>query len=51
MIEKPKPLSKTEKALIKQLESVTDPTFVSSLTSQMKVKGHSRDRSETGHEM
>ena len=51
MIEKPKPMSATEKALIKQLESVSDPTFVGFLNSQMKVKSHSRDRSETEHEM
>ena len=49
--EKPKLLSATEKALIKQLESTNEPTFVGILTSQKKVKSHSRDRSETEHEM
>ena len=48
--EKPK-LSGPEKALIKQLESIHDPTFVGFLKSQKMVKSHSRDRSEVESEM
>ena len=48
--EKPK-VSQAEKALLKQLEGINDPTFVGFLTNQLKVKNRSRDRSETEQEM
>lgn len=43
--------SGAEKALLKELESINDPTFVGFLKSQLKVKSHSRDRNETETEM
>ena len=46
-----KPMSACEKALITELESINDPTFVGFLKSQLKVKSFSRDRIETEHEM
>ena len=44
-------VSPAEKALLKQLESIDDPTFKSFLSGQLKVKSSSRDRRETQNEM
>ena len=52
--EKPEKLPKVspaEKALLRQLESIDDPTFKSFLKGQLKVKNSSRDRRETENEM
>ena len=43
--DKPK-LSAAEKALIKELETINDPTFVGFLKTQLKVKNFTRDRNE-----
>ena len=43
--DKPK-MSAAEKALIKELESINDPTFVGFLKTQLNVKSYSRDRTE-----
>ena len=44
-------VSPAEKALLRQLESIDDPTFKSFLSGQLKVKSSSRDRRETQNEM
>ena len=43
--DKPK-MSAAEKALIKELETINDPTFASFLKTQLNVKSYSRDRTE-----
>ena len=44
-------VSPAEKALLRQLESIDDPTFKSFLSGQLKVKSSSRERREMANEM
>ena len=44
-------VSPAEKALLRQLESIDDPTFKSFLSGQLKVKNSSRERREMANEM